>query len=72
MDEAMEMAHGLAKGPTRAMGMIKRMLNRSFESDLATALELEASLQGIAVSTSDVMEGVSSFMEKRPPDFKGR
>ena len=72
MDEAMEMAHGLAKGPTRTMGMIKRMLNRSFESDLATALELEASLQGIAVSTSDVMEGVSSFMEKRPPDFKGR
>jgi 2-(1,2-epoxy-1,2-dihydrophenyl)acetyl-CoA isomerase len=71
MEETMGMAAKLASGPTRAIGMIKRMLNRSFESDLGTALEMEASLQGIAVSTSDVIEGVSSFMEKRPPVFKG-
>lgn len=71
MDEAMELARKLAQGPTRAIGMIKRMLNRSFESDLGTALELEASLQGIAASTADVIEGVTSFLQKRPPDFKG-
>jgi 2-(1,2-epoxy-1,2-dihydrophenyl)acetyl-CoA isomerase len=72
MEEAMEMATGLAKGPTRAIGMIKRMLNRSFQSDLDTALELEASFQGIAVSTEDVKEGLASFIEKRESDFKGR
>lgn len=71
MEEAMGMASKLAQGPTRAIGMIKRMLNRSFESDLETALEMEASMQGIAVSTSDVVEGVTSFLQKRSPEFKG-
>ncbi len=71
MEEAMEMARKLASGPTRAIGMIKRMLNRSFESDLETCLEMEASMQGIAVSTADVMEGITSFLQKRPPEFKG-
>jgi 2-(1,2-epoxy-1,2-dihydrophenyl)acetyl-CoA isomerase len=72
MGEAMEMARKLAQGPTRAIGMIKRMLNRSFESDLETALEMEASMQGIAVSTPDVVEGITSFLQKRPPTFTGR
>jgi 2-(1,2-epoxy-1,2-dihydrophenyl)acetyl-CoA isomerase len=68
----MEMANRLAQGPTRAIGMIKRMLNRSFETDLETALEMEASLQGIAVSTPDVVEGITSFLDKRPPKFTGK
>jgi 2-(1,2-epoxy-1,2-dihydrophenyl)acetyl-CoA isomerase len=72
MDEAMELASRLAQGPTRAIGMIKRMLNRSFDSDLETALETEASMQGIAVSTPDVVEGITSFLQKRPPTFTGK
>ncbi|MBN1382074.1 MAG: enoyl-CoA hydratase/isomerase family protein [Deltaproteobacteria bacterium] len=72
MDEAMDLARRLARGPTRAIGMMKSMLNRSYESDLRTALEREATLQGIAVSTADVLEGVTSFLEKRQPEFKGK
>jgi 2-(1,2-epoxy-1,2-dihydrophenyl)acetyl-CoA isomerase len=72
MDEAMEMAGKLAQGPTRAIGMIKRMLNRSFESDLETCLEMEATMQGIAVSTPDVVEGITSFLQKRPAKFTGK
>ncbi len=72
MEEAMELASRLASGPTRAIGMIKRMLNRSFESDLETMLEFEASLQGIAVSTPDVVEGITSFLQKRPAKFTGK
>ncbi|MCX5849242.1 MAG: enoyl-CoA hydratase-related protein [Deltaproteobacteria bacterium] len=71
MPAAMELAQRLAHGPTRAIGMIKNMLNRSLESDLESALEREAAMQGIAVSTSDVKEGIVSFFEKRPPDFSG-
>ena len=71
MEEAMELAQRLAKGPTRAIGMIKTMLNKSFESDILTALDREASLQGIVTSTEDVVEGVTSFLQKRPPEFKG-
>lgn len=72
MDEAMKMAQRLSAGPTRAIGMTKSMLNRSLESDLAAALEREASLQGIAAGTGDFIEGVMSFLEKRPPEFKGK
>ncbi|MCK7467973.1 MAG: enoyl-CoA hydratase-related protein [Desulfosudis oleivorans] len=72
MEKAMELAQRLANGPTRAIGMIKSMLNKSFDSDIMTALEREASLQGIAASTSDFIEGVTSFLQKRPPEFKGK
>ncbi len=72
MEEAMELAGRLAEGPTRAIGMMKRMLNRSFESDLTTCLDFEATFQGIAVSTADVVEGITSFLQKRKPEFKGR
>lgn len=72
MEEAMELAGRLAEGPTRAIGMMKRMLNRSFESDLSTCLDFEATFQGIAVSTADVLEGITSFLQKRKPEFKGR
>lgn len=72
MDEAMAITAEYAKGATRAIGMMKRMLNSSFESDILTALDREASLQGIAISTSDSIEGVMSFMQKRDPNFHGK
>ena len=72
MDEAMGLAGRLAAGPTRAIGMMKTMLNHSFESDLETALDREATMQGIAVSTADVVEGIMSFLQKREPEFKGK
>ncbi len=72
MDEALGFAKRMAKAPTRSVGMIKRLLNRSFDSDLQTQLELEAAFQGLATSTSDMMEGVISFFEKRDPNFQGK
>lgn len=72
LPEAKKMASHLASMPTRAYGMIKHALNASQTSDLATQLELEAALQSQADQTEDFKEGVKAFLEKRPPQFKGR
>lgn len=70
--EATALARRLATMPTRAYGFIKEALLASTEQDLATQLELEATLQGKAGKTSDFAEGVAAFLAKRPPNFQGR
>jgi 2-(1,2-epoxy-1,2-dihydrophenyl)acetyl-CoA isomerase len=65
-------AEKLASGPTAAYAKIKRVLRASFENDLETQLELEASIQGEAGKTRDFAEGVLAFNEKRKPKYEGR
>ncbi|MFT4715924.1 MAG: 2-(1,2-epoxy-1,2-dihydrophenyl)acetyl-CoA isomerase [Paracoccaceae bacterium] len=65
-------AETLANGPTAAYAKIKRVLRASFENDLETQLELEASIQGEAGKTRDFAEGVLAFNEKRKPKYEGR
>ncbi|MCB0722065.1 MAG: enoyl-CoA hydratase/isomerase family protein [Ignavibacteriae bacterium] len=60
-----------ASMPTKAIGMIKDMLMKSFDSNLDEMLELESQYQDIAGNTEDYREGVNSFLEKRKPNFKG-
>jgi 2-(1,2-epoxy-1,2-dihydrophenyl)acetyl-CoA isomerase len=60
-----------AQAPTKAIAMIKKMLNKSTYSDLETMLEYEMYCQEIAGRTHDYQEGVQAFNEKRSPDFKG-
>jgi 2-(1,2-epoxy-1,2-dihydrophenyl)acetyl-CoA isomerase len=70
--EAEELAQRLAAGPTRALGLSKRLLNASFETDLTTALDLEGAYQSLATASSDLVEGMAAFREKRPARFEGR
>ena len=60
-----------ANAPTKAIGLMKKMLNKSQQSSLDEMLNYEAYCQDIAGATSDHKEGVNSFLEKRKPEFKG-
>jgi 2-(1,2-epoxy-1,2-dihydrophenyl)acetyl-CoA isomerase len=62
----------LASGPTRAYALIKELMYKSLESDLETVLRIEGELQDIAINTADHREGVTAFLEKRSPHYRGR
>lgn len=64
-------ATALARGPTRALGLIKRAVYGGIGRGLEEQLEYEAIVQGIAGETKDYVEGVKAFIEKRSPEFKG-
>ena len=68
---ATELAERLAAGPTRSIGMAKRLYRRSLESDLRSAYEEEAAALALISTTNDRLEGVQSFIEQRPPAFQG-
>lgn len=60
----------LTHGP-RSLGLIKRLLTASLDSDLASQLEAEELAQLEATTTDDFREGVTAFLEKRPASFTG-
>jgi 2-(1,2-epoxy-1,2-dihydrophenyl)acetyl-CoA isomerase len=66
-----EWAERLATLPTKSIGLTKALINRSFESSRPTALAEEAWAQELINGTQDAREGMMSFVERRPPDFKG-
>ena len=59
----------LAAGPTRSYAGSKRELNHWMYDRMAAHLELEASIQGELAASADFIEGVSAFLQKRPPEF---
>ena len=62
----------LAAGPTRSYAGSKRELNHWMYDRMAAHLELEASIQGELAASADFIEGVSAFLQKRPPEFHGK
>ena len=67
-----ELAARFAASPTKAIGLMKKMLNKSFNSSLDEMLDYEAYCQKIAGSSEDYKEGVKAFNEKRKPQFTGK
>ncbi|MCX4906446.1 enoyl-CoA hydratase/isomerase family protein [Streptomyces sp. NBC_00878] len=65
-------AERLATGPTRSLALTKHLVNASLDTDRSTALTAEATAQEINMTTADAKEGVTSFVERRSPDFRGR
>lgn len=70
-DVTTEWAARLASGPTRSIALTKWLVNRSLDVDRATAFAEEAIAQESNITTADSSEGVSSFVERRRPDFVG-
>jgi 2-(1,2-epoxy-1,2-dihydrophenyl)acetyl-CoA isomerase len=66
-----ELATRLASGPTKAIGMAKWLTNRALDVDRATSLQDEAWAQELVTHTLDSKEGIASFVERRPANFKG-
>jgi 2-(1,2-epoxy-1,2-dihydrophenyl)acetyl-CoA isomerase len=64
-------ARRLAVAPTTAIGLAKQLLNRALDSDRETAFREEALSTEINAQTLDQKEGVTAFLEKRPPKFVG-
>ena len=66
-----ELAERIAAGPPGVQRLAKHMVNRAATSDLASALDLEAYSQGLAIASDDHQEGLAAFFDKRPPKFTG-
>jgi enoyl-CoA hydratase len=60
-----------ARGPV-ANRLAKEAVNRAHEGPLALGLDYERRLFSLAFASEDAKEGVSAFLEKRPPEFEGR
>jgi 2-(1,2-epoxy-1,2-dihydrophenyl)acetyl-CoA isomerase len=66
-----EWASRLADGPTKAIGAAKYLTNQALESDRATALWDEATVQELVTGTADCREGLAAFADRRSPVFRG-
>ena len=70
--EAEGLARHLAAQPTRGLALIKRAMNLAATSTLDEQLDLERDFQREAGRTDDYREGVTAFLDKRRPVFRGK
>jgi 2-(1,2-epoxy-1,2-dihydrophenyl)acetyl-CoA isomerase len=71
-DAVESLAAELAEGAPLAQQFIKKGLSRSLDMTFEQAISYEDQAQATLLASDDLREGVAGFLEKRPPEFKGR
>jgi enoyl-CoA hydratase len=71
IDETMKVAGALALKSATALYSIKRVIDCGSDVDLRSGCTFETEAFGFCFGTEDQIEGVSAFLEKRKPEFKG-
>jgi 2-(1,2-epoxy-1,2-dihydrophenyl)acetyl-CoA isomerase len=69
--EALDYAKKISEKPTKSIGLIKTLLNKSNRNSISEQLELEKKYQITAANSTDHKEGVKAFFEKRKPKYIG-
>ena len=72
MDSALAMAKKIAKKAPIAVKYSKEAINRGMQTDLDSAIAIEANLFGLCFSTEDQKEGMAAFLEKREAVYKNK
>lgn len=72
MGEAYETAEQIADRAPRAIGLAKRIIRTSVDTDIRSGRVMEDLAQSLLYQTSDHEEGIDAFLEKRDPEFEGR
>lgn len=67
-----ELAGRLAKGPSKAIAMAKATIYQGLTMDMNSVLEAEVRAMSLSIATEDAKEGISAFLERRKPIFKGK
>ena len=70
-EESMKVLAHIANLPTKAISITKKAFNESYTNTLDQQLSREAEFQQAAAKSFDFMEGVTAFLQKRKPEFKG-
>ena len=71
LEAAQALAKSLAKGPTFAHGMTKKMLQQEWNMGVDEAIEAEAQAQAICMATNDFHRAYHAFVAKQQPEFEG-
>ncbi|MFP1643064.1 2-(1,2-epoxy-1,2-dihydrophenyl)acetyl-CoA isomerase PaaG [Pontitalea aquivivens] len=72
LPEAAALAQSLAAGPTLGLGLTKRLIQAAATNSLDAQLDMERDCQRQAGRSADYAEGVTAFLEKRKPEFRGQ
>ncbi len=70
MDTAIAMAKKIASKASIAVKYAKEAINKGMQTDIDSAIAIEANLFGLCFATADQKEGMGAFLQKRTPEFK--
>ena len=71
-EEVNRLAQEIASKSPLILRMVKQVINRGMYTDLAAGLAHERANFALCFATEDRKEGITAFLEKRKPQFKGR